>query len=84
MTANDEAARAQARAQHAQLIATIKRAIATKVCPACKAPSFSGSETFKHSLTFRGGGGAMGGGQVYDVQGTCSACGVQYNEMDMR
>ncbi|HUQ06561.1 MAG TPA: hypothetical protein VM261_28855 [Kofleriaceae bacterium] len=84
MSKSDEATRAQARAQHAQLIATIKRAIATKVCPACKAQAFTGSETFKHSLTFRGGDGAMGGGQVYDVQGKCSACGLQYNEMDMR
>ena len=46
MTANDEGARARARAAHAQLIATITRAIATRVCPKCGAASFHGSVNF--------------------------------------
>ena len=75
--------REAARAAHAAEVARVRRAITTRSCPSCGG-EFVGTETFKHSLTFRTGSGGLGGGQVYELSGTCARCGQTLSAMDMR
>jgi predicted RNA-binding Zn-ribbon protein involved in translation (DUF1610 family) len=72
-----------ARQAHERSVFELKQAIATHVCPACGASTFTGGERFEHTVTFRSSAG-LGGGSVYALWGSCSTCGREVNEREMR